>query len=85
MPECHVMRNIKELRKLPFYDLTDEEMLRLMHEKLNAKMTMLVYMDDSGQNIIMSRYKGEEGREMYRNLIKAWELKFGKMKSLDDV
>lgn len=79
------MRNIIELRKLPISELTDEEVVKVMRDKLNAPMVMLVYTDETGNGFFLGRWKGPDGKKFWNKLITAWQDKYGKMDSLEEM
>jgi len=78
------MRNIRELRKLPISELTDEEILKAAVDRLQTKAAMLVYDDaESNKWIFLSRYQSG-GKELLDGMRKVCESVFGKFKSLKD-
>lgn len=79
------MRNIKELRKLPISELTDEEIAKAAMDRLGAKMVALCYLDQGGQSYFIVRIKDNEGKVFWNKMKAVWENVVGKVKKWDKV
>lgn len=51
------MRNIKEIRKLPISELTDEEIVKGVMDRMKSKSVMVGYIDEDSRWIFLWRYK----------------------------
>lgn len=73
-------RGIKELRKLPIDELTDEEIVTTIRDLFKSKFALIAY-ESKGSYLFLSAYS-RGGKLMISNLQKAWEEKFGNMEIL---
>lgn len=79
------MRNIRDIRKLPVSNLTDEEIVKAAMDRLRTRAVLLCYEnpDNNLDIVFLSRYK-KGGRLMLRQLQLAWEDKFGKWEKIEN-
>ena len=77
-------RHISVIRNLSLFELTDEEIVKVVRERLQTTAIMLCYLDeDSGRFVFLARYKNK-GRIYIAQLRQAWEERFGKFKKIDE-
>lgn len=78
------MRNIREIRKLPVSELTDEEIVKATLDRLQTNSVLLVYNDVENRKIVfLGRYK-KGGLQMQNDLKYAYEDKFGKLTKIEE-
>lgn len=77
-------RHIRILRELlPISQMMDEEIVKAAMDRLQSKAVMLVYEDQNMGMLFLGRHK-KDSILILRQLILAWEGKFGKWKKLDN-
>lgn len=81
-------RHIKILRELKMSEMTDEEMLKVAVDKLQAKAGMLIYMDRQNTVWWFGRYKNKfpESRRWLKQMEQCWEKYFkGKLQRIKEL